>query len=329
MKKFVKVLPIALLVLAICMTSISATAAVGATYTDGVVSVTTGTTGEVTILATRQNGALNTAPNFAAAEVQSTIVYIDQGNDATFNFAPRAGVEGDTVSVFMGKQGASSIEVANVTVAAVDRTLNLLIDGAPMAGAPTEYTAAGGALPTPTRDGYTFDGWYTNAAFTGEKATAIAANETGAKTFYARWILNATVASDAGYYAPEEGTFTEGDENVGGVISVTATFGSHITNVTAVGFYAYVDEEVLKYDISQIASVNNFYTIVYGIPAEDFDTDVIILPYVVVGGEVVDGEVVGGTVVYGTTDSYQVNDYKVGDTLKYLGTLANVESQVK
>ena len=41
-------------------------------------------------------------------------------------------------------------------------------------------------LPTPTRSGYTFDGWYT-AATGGTKATSIPTGSTGNKVFYARW----------------------------------------------------------------------------------------------------------------------------------------------
>ncbi|GHT66427.1 hypothetical protein FACS189452_02280 [Bacteroidia bacterium] len=42
-------------------------------------------------------------------------------------------------------------------------------------------------LPTPTRTGYTFDGWYDNAGFTGSAVTSIAAGSTGDKAFYAKW----------------------------------------------------------------------------------------------------------------------------------------------
>ena len=39
---------------------------------------------------------------------------------------------------------------------------------------------------TPTKDGYSFDGWYADSAFT-QRATGIASGSTGAKTFYAKW----------------------------------------------------------------------------------------------------------------------------------------------
>ena len=42
-------------------------------------------------------------------------------------------------------------------------------------------------LAVPTRDGYEFDGWYTNADFNGNKVSSIAAGSTGDTTFFAKW----------------------------------------------------------------------------------------------------------------------------------------------
>lgn len=42
-------------------------------------------------------------------------------------------------------------------------------------------------LPTPTRTGYTFGGWYTDAGFTGSAVTKISATDTGNKNYYAKW----------------------------------------------------------------------------------------------------------------------------------------------
>ena len=43
------------------------------------------------------------------------------------------------------------------------------------------------ALPVPTRDGYSFIGWYDNPDFEGQPISKISAGETGNKVFYARW----------------------------------------------------------------------------------------------------------------------------------------------
>ncbi len=42
-------------------------------------------------------------------------------------------------------------------------------------------------LPTPEREGYLFDGWYEDAAFTGGPVTEIGVDAVGDKTFYAKW----------------------------------------------------------------------------------------------------------------------------------------------
>lgn len=45
-------------------------------------------------------------------------------------------------------------------------------------------------LPTKadiTRDGYTFEGWYTDSGFSGSPVTEISITDTGDKTFYAKW----------------------------------------------------------------------------------------------------------------------------------------------
>ena len=52
------------------------------------------------------------------------------------------------------------------------------------------YTAEDGlVLATPTRSGYTFNGWYTNADLSGSKVTSIPKASTQKKTFYAGWVI--------------------------------------------------------------------------------------------------------------------------------------------
>lgn len=58
----------------------------------------------------------------------------------------------------------------------------------------TSYTAGTGAtLPTAeyiTKSSNTFAGWYDNGAFTGNPVTAITINDTGNKSYYAKWEAN-------------------------------------------------------------------------------------------------------------------------------------------
>lgn len=48
-----------------------------------------------------------------------------------------------------------------------------------------------GSLPTPSRDGYTFDGWYTQASGGSKITASTKVNLTSSQTLYARWIQNA------------------------------------------------------------------------------------------------------------------------------------------
>ena len=59
---------------------------------------------------------------------------------------------------------------------------------------PATYTIESEAitLDTPTKDGYTFAGWFDNAGFTGSAVTTITAGSTGDKTFWAKWIQDLT-----------------------------------------------------------------------------------------------------------------------------------------
>ena len=59
---------------------------------------------------------------------------------------------------------------------------------------PASYTIESEAitLDTPTKDGYTFAGWFDNAEFTGSAVTTITAGSTGDKTFWAKWIQDMT-----------------------------------------------------------------------------------------------------------------------------------------
>ena len=57
---------------------------------------------------------------------------------------------------------------------------------------PSEYTYGVGVdtLPTPSKEGYTFKGWYDNEGLTGDLVKLISQEATGDKTFYAKWELN-------------------------------------------------------------------------------------------------------------------------------------------
>jgi uncharacterized repeat protein (TIGR02543 family) len=76
-------------------------------------------------------------------------------------------------------------------------TLNT--NGATSCSQLTSYTYGTGAtLPTPTKTGYTFGGWYTTSTFSGSAVTSISTTDNGDKTFYAKWTAKTyTVTFDA------------------------------------------------------------------------------------------------------------------------------------
>ena len=70
------------------------------------------------------------------------------------------------------------------------------LDGGSISGQPTSYNieTATFTLPTPTKEGYTFEGWYEASDFSGSAITQIDAGSTGNKTFYAKWTpINYTI----------------------------------------------------------------------------------------------------------------------------------------
>ncbi|MDE7306163.1 MAG: InlB B-repeat-containing protein, partial [Clostridia bacterium] len=73
-------------------------------------------------------------------------------------------------------------------------------------------------LPEPTREHYTFEGWYTNANFEGEAVEKIPSTATGKQTYWAKWIpdvYTVTLNSNGGTVA---GSLTEYTYGVGATL---------------------------------------------------------------------------------------------------------------
>ncbi len=71
--------------------------------------------------------------------------------------------------------------------------LTLELNGGSLASAVTSYTNdADFVLPTPTKEGNTFAGWYEKSDLTGSAVSKIAKGSTGDKTFYAKWNASQT-----------------------------------------------------------------------------------------------------------------------------------------
>lgn len=109
--------------------------------------------------------------------------YDNNGTETKWNF------DMDTVKCTMTLKAKWELSTYSVT---------LQTDGGTIASGKevTGYTYGTGAvLPTAddiTRDGYRFDGWYTDNSFSGSPITEISATKTGNKTFYAKWTKNTT-----------------------------------------------------------------------------------------------------------------------------------------
>lgn len=63
-------------------------------------------------------------------------------------------------------------------------------------------------LPTTSRTGYTFLGWYDNADFEGEAVTTIPADATGDKAFYAKFAIEYNITYHVGFSGTTSDTYT-------------------------------------------------------------------------------------------------------------------------
>ncbi len=129
--------------------------------------------------------------------------------------------------------GSTSIEQCVVPTA--DIIYNYVNGGSGCANETYTLGSAKELTCVPTRNGYTFEGWY-DAATGGNKITQITALDTGDKTLYAQWTAN-SITCPAGTYLPANATnatqctecpinsyctggdFTFDETNTGGVTS--------------------------------------------------------------------------------------------------------------
>ena len=108
-------------------------------------------------------------------------------NDALWNFT-------DTVSTNFSALGQNMVPGVNTIELTAKWTANVyhityILDGGtnPDDNRDSYTYGVGLALLTPTRGGYTFDGWYKDASFTGDAITAISNTEEGDIKLYAKW----------------------------------------------------------------------------------------------------------------------------------------------
>lgn len=82
-----------------------------------------------------------------------------------------------------------------------------LFGGALSSNAPTTYKEGTTVtLPTATKSGFKFVGWYLNNGYTGNKVTTISSSDKGNKEFFAKWVEKTqTDVNLTGYYASADG----------------------------------------------------------------------------------------------------------------------------
>ncbi len=107
-----------------------------------------------------------------SADFESDTIYKRDGDNKTYTVA-----EGVTKVTFVAQWTAEKYTISYELNGGTNNESN-----------PTEYTADTETitLAAPTKAGYTFAGWYTEAEFTNETGS-IAKGSTGNKTFYAKW----------------------------------------------------------------------------------------------------------------------------------------------
>ena len=186
---------------------------------------------------TEGQGTAQASPTSAAA-----------GDKVTLSVTPHEGyclkewaINPDTLSI--GDDNTFTMPEGPVTVKAVFEgipySVTLQTDGGTIASGKevTGYTYGTGAvLPTAddiTREGYRFDGWYTDSSFSGSPVTEITDTDTGNKTLYAKWTRNTTPVTPSGtvrylvehYKADGSGyTLAETEHSAGSIgDTVTAT----------------------------------------------------------------------------------------------------------
>ena len=135
-------------------------------------------------------GATN--PNPANYTIESETITLDAPTKDGYTFVgwfDNAEFTGDAVTTIAAGSTGDKTFYAKWTLVTYDITYNG-VEGATNPN-PANYTIESETitLDAPTKDGYTFVGWFDNAEFTGDAVTTIAAGSTGDKTFYAKWTL--------------------------------------------------------------------------------------------------------------------------------------------
>ncbi|MBR4742608.1 MAG: InlB B-repeat-containing protein, partial [Oscillospiraceae bacterium] len=162
---------------------------------DAVTTIAKGSTGDITLYAKFTVNKYGLTIHYKYAD--GTSAADDYTAEVEYNGAYSVtspaitGYTADKATV-SGTMGTEAVEVT-VTYTADKYTITYNANGGTMpTDAATEYTIESDTitLPTPTREGYGFGGWYENEDLSGTAVIQIAAGSTGNKTYYAKWTAN-------------------------------------------------------------------------------------------------------------------------------------------
>ena len=153
--------------------------------------------GNLSVAATVSSGA--TAQFLWQRQDGANWIDIGGANSATFTIPSNLAAGTHNFRVRITATGAEAVysseaEVVVGLIAPTEYTITFDTNNGTMpSDAPThfEYGVGLATLPTPTRTGYTFGGWFDNAALTGTAITSIAATHSGTVTLWARWTADA------------------------------------------------------------------------------------------------------------------------------------------
>ena len=138
-------------------------------------------------------GVLNKAPYYAYNSSATLKYYtnVSDGYYVQYTIASKKynGATGSRTLAFTIPAKDATITGADLKATSYTISYNLSNWTVP-SSAPTAYSVEYHPnLPSPTRTGYTFDGWYTKSDYSGSKVTYVPST-TGNITFYGKWIPN-------------------------------------------------------------------------------------------------------------------------------------------
>ncbi|MBN2651654.1 MAG: InlB B-repeat-containing protein [Spirochaetales bacterium] len=180
-------------------------------------------------------------------------------------------------------QGSSGAKTLYAKWSPVQYSITYELNGGEGDLQPTSYTTESATfnLSNPTREHYTFDGWYLDEEFTSERVVSLAKGNSGHKIFYAKWV---PVEYTINYYS--EGQIS--NTNPTSYNIETPTIGINIPSRNGYTFGGWFDNS--KFEGSSITSIpkgsfgeKNFYakwevatySITYNLNGGSLDTDIL------------------------------------------------------